>query len=108
MIFQVLDSFGGDYGIETLLRPGKRSVKVCVLKGCRESSCRLGIDVRANGIKATLSKRESQCRGAAAWCVQDACTARKAERRQVIQYGALNHSEIRGVHILRQLFRTSS
>jgi hypothetical protein len=51
---------------------------------------RFGIDVRADGREAALSKRKSQRRRAAARRIENARAGRQAETGEVIQHRALD------------------
>src|SRR5215472_3895887 len=90
VILEVFDSFGRDDHIKTTVGPGKRAIQVYPLKGRAEMAGRFGIDVRADGCEAALSKRKSQRCRAAAWCIENARVGRQAEAREVIQYRALD------------------
>src|SRR5215472_15885204 len=58
VILQMLDSFGGNHCIETLIRPGHWRIKIHVLKGVSQARCCYKINVRANGVEALRSKRQ--------------------------------------------------
>src|SRR2546429_1832654 len=60
VILKVFDPFGRDDRVKTAVGPGKRAIQVYLLKGRSEMHDRFGIDVRADGGEAALSKRNSQ------------------------------------------------
>lgn len=108
VILEVFDPFGRDHRVKTAVGPGKRAIQVYLFKGRSEMGGRSGIDVRADGFQTLLSKRESQCRRAAAWRIENARAGRQAEAREVIQYRLLDYRQSGRVHLLPRFARTSS
>src|SRR5207249_6356732 len=60
VILKVFDPFGRDDRVKTAVGPGKRAIQVYLLKGRSEMHDRFGIDVRADGGEAALSKRSEE------------------------------------------------
>src|SRR5882672_1210327 len=108
MVFQMLDSFRGNYRIECLVRPGKRCIKICLHKVLAEKDCRSRINIRADSIEASFFECQSERSTATAWGIKNSRIGGQPERWQVLQHGILNHGEPRGVHAARRFLRTSS
>src|SRR5947199_9951945 len=108
VILKVFDPFGRDDRVKTAVGPGKRAIQVYLLKGRSEMHDRFGIDVRADGAEAALSKRNSQRRPAAGWRIENARAKRQAETREGLRYGELSYGGFRSVRVQRHFLRTSS
>src|SRR5436309_9483769 len=85
VILKVFDPFGRDDRVKTAVGPGKRAIQVYLLKGRSEMHDRFGIDVRADGGEAALSKRNRQRRTAAAWRIENARAKRSEEHTSELQ-----------------------